>query len=136
MSGLQEGKKKRDAHTGTYTQGMLRRLQFAQVDLPSHLIFRPKFGLGQYHQTRTEHGETKRTSAKLAGHRRPPRGNLLLPWVEDRVLLLLRLVVVHLGESEKVCGRERESTKSDLLRAHHGRLRWSGRELGAGTGRI
>lgn len=98
VSGRRKERKKREinAHTGTYTQGMLRRLQFAQVDLPSHLIFRPKFGLGQYHQTRMA---TRRTSAKLAGHRRPPRGNLLFPRVEDRVLLLLGrwLVVVDLG---------------------------------------
>ena len=42
--------------------------------------------------------ETGRTSAELAGHWRPPRGNLLL-WGEDRVLLLLLLllVVVDLG---------------------------------------
>ena len=85
-----------NAHTGTYTQGMLRRLQFAQVDLPSHLIFRPKFGLGQYHQTRTE--REGQTSAELAGHGRPSRGDLFLPWGKDRVLLLLRLVVVNLGE--------------------------------------
>jgi len=55
---------------------------------------------------------TERTSAKLAGHRRPPRGNLFVPWAEDRVLLLLLLllllVVVDLRrEGEKVGGRER-----------------------------
>ena len=87
-------------HTGTYTQGMFRRLQFAQVDLPSHLIFRPKLGrLGQYHQTGTISLRTRQTPAKLAGHWRPPRGDLLrILW--DGVLLLLlllrRLVVVHL----------------------------------------
>ena len=73
--------------------------------------------------------ETGRTSAKLASHRRPPRGDLLVPWVEDGVLLLLLLllllVVVHLGrESEKEGGSEQ--TDPDLLRAHHEWLRSGG----------
>ena len=74
---------------------MLRRLQFAQVDLPSHLIFRPKLGRhGQYHQTGADRPrDGGRTSAKLAGHRRSSRGDLLVRWVEDGVLLLLLVVV-------------------------------------------
>ena len=89
-------RKKNKTHTGTYTQGMLRRLQFAQVDLPSHLIFRPKLGRhGQYRQTGADRPRGEgRTSAKLASHRRPSRGDLLVPWVEDGVLLLLLLVLL------------------------------------------
>jgi len=93
----QRGEQK--THTGTYTQGMLRRLQFAQVDLPSHLIFRPKLGR-LVNITKLGWG-TGRTSAELAGHGCPPRGDLLVARVQDGVLLLLLLllllVVVDLG---------------------------------------
>jgi len=75
---------------------MLRRLQFAQVDLPSHLIFRPKLGLhGQHRQTRADRPRWEgRTSAKLASHWCPSRGDLFVPWVEDGVLLLLLLLLL------------------------------------------
>lgn len=39
------------------------------------------------------------------------------------------------GESEKAGGREWTGL-ADLLGAHHGRLRWTGGELGSETARI
>ena len=93
---MAEGKGEKTTDTGTYTQGILRRLQFAQVDLPSHLIFRPKLGRhGQYRQTGADRPRGGgRTSAKLASHGCPSRGDLLVPWGEDGVLLLLLLLLL------------------------------------------
>ena len=125
-----------ETHTGTYTQTMFRRLQFAQVDLPSHLIFRPKSG--------------PRSTQPHSGRQHKRRGGPLQNW--QAIGVRLGVICSSPGGRAGYCcccccwgwwwciweegekAGERVQQKPDLLRAHHGGLRVVGGGTRCGDG--